>query len=58
MASRHRRESKAAYNGFSRLQEGEHHFAVPERCPNGNQAYDHTLKVYLPARTALVLKKV
>lgn len=49
---------KAAYDGFGRLQEGERHTAVPGRCPNGNQAYDHTLKLYLPARTALVLKKV
>ena len=46
------------YNGFGRLQEGEHHIAVPEKCPNGNQAYDHTLRVYLPSRCALVLKKV
>ena len=46
------------YNGFGRLQEGERHVAMPERCPNGNQAYDHTLKLYLPARTAQVLKKV
>jgi len=49
---------KALYNGFGRLPEKEQHIALPERCPNGNQAYDHTLKVYLPARTALVLKKV
>ena len=46
------------FNGFGRLQEGEKHIAVRERCPNGNQAYDHTLKVYLPARTAIVLKQV
>jgi hypothetical protein len=31
---------------------------VSGRCPNGNQAYDHTLKVYLPARCAMVLKQV
>ena len=46
------------YNGFARLTRGEHHVAVPERCPNGNQAYDHTLRVYLPARCAMVLKQV
>ena len=46
------------FNGFGRLQEGEHHVTLPERCPNGNQAYDHTLKLYLPARTAIVLKQI
>ena len=46
------------FNGFGRLSAVEHHVALPERCPNGNQAYDHTLKLYLPARTALVLKQV
>ena len=46
------------YNGFARLTRGEHHVAVPERCPNGNQAYSHTLKLYLPARCAVVLKQV
>ena len=48
---------QSVYNGFGRLQLGERHTALPEKCPNGNQAYDHTLKVYLPARTALVLKQ-
>ncbi len=46
------------FNGFGRLNEGEQHVSVPERCPNGNQAFDHTLSVYLPARTAMVLKQV
>jgi len=46
------------FDGFGRLSSVEHHVALPERCPNGNQAYDHTLKLYLPARTALVLKQV
>ena len=41
-----------------RLKEGEHHVALKEKCPNGNQAYDHTLRLYLPARTAFVLKQV
>ena len=49
---------KADYDGFGRLQEGERHTAVAGRCPNGNPAFDHTLRLYLPARTALVLKKV
>ena len=47
-----------AFNGFGRLKAGEKHTALPEKCPNGNQAYDHTLKVYLPARCAMVLKQV
>ena len=46
------------FDGYGRLQEGERHIAMDERCPNGNQRYDHTLKLYLPARTALVLKQV
>ena len=46
------------FNGFGRLKQGERHIAVAERCPNGNQAYAYTLKVYLPARCAMVLKQV
>ena len=46
------------YGGFSRLQQGERHTAMPYRNPNGNQAYDHTLSLYLPARTAIVLKRI
>jgi 1,4-alpha-glucan branching enzyme len=46
------------FNGFGRLSCGEHHITVPEKSPNGNQAYSHTLKLYLPARCAIVLKKV
>ena len=49
---------EARFDGFSRLQEGEHHIAVPGKCPNGNQAYDHTLQLYLPARCAMVLKQI
>ena len=49
---------EARFGGFSRLVVGEHHIAIPERCPNGNQAYDHTLRLYLPARCAVVLKKL
>ena len=49
---------EAVYDGFSRLKEGERHTAVPGKCPNGNQDYNHTLYLYLPARTAMVLKKV
>jgi 1,4-alpha-glucan branching enzyme len=49
---------QAAFDGFSRLKEGERHISVPGKCPNGNQGYNHTLYLYLPARTAMVLKKV
>ena len=49
---------EARFGGFSRLKEGEHHIAIPERCPNGNQYFDHTLRLYLPARCAIVLKKL
>ena len=45
------------FGGFSRLVDGEHHIAISERCPNGNQYFDHTLRLYLPARCAVVLKK-
>jgi 1,4-alpha-glucan branching enzyme len=46
------------FGGFARLKKGEKHVAMPGKCPNGNQAYNHTMKVYLPARTAMVLKQV
>ena len=46
------------FNGFARVQSGEHHFTLAEKSPNGNQRYGSTLKLYLPARSALVLKKV
>ena len=46
------------FGGFARLKEGEHHISMPGKCPNGNQGYNHTMKLYLPARTAMVLKKV
>ena len=46
------------FNGYGRLTKGEHHVAIAEKCPNGNQGFDHTLKLYLPARCAMVLKQV
>jgi len=46
------------YGGFGRLAAGETHLAVAEKCPNGNQGFDHTLYLYLPARCAVVLKKI
>ena len=46
------------FDGFSRLKTGEAHFSVSERSENGNGKYDATLYLYLPARCAVVLKKV
>ena len=48
----------AEFGGFSRLKSGEVHFALPEKSPNGNQSYNHTLYLYLPSRCAVVLKKM
>ena len=49
---------EARFNGFARVESGQHHFTVAEKSPNGNQRYDSTLYLYLPARSAIVLKKV
>ena len=46
------------FDGFSRLRTGEVHFSVPRKSENGNGKYDETLYLYLPARTAVVLKKL
>ena len=46
------------FDGFSRLKTGEVHFSVPRKSENGNGKYDETLYLYLPARTAVVLKKL
>ena len=46
------------FDGFDRVIPGEHHFSLEGKCPNGNPAFDHTLKLYLPSRCAIVLKKV
>ncbi len=46
----------AEYNGQGRLQAGEVHFSIEQKCPNGNQEFDHTLYLYLPSRCAIVLK--
>ena len=46
------------FDGFSRLKTGEVHFSVPEKNENGNGKYDSSLSLYLPARTAVVLKKL
>ena len=49
---------EARFNGFARVQSGQSHYTVAEKSPNGNQRFDSTLYLYLPARSALVLKKV
>ena len=46
------------FGGFGRLSPGERHASLPQRSPNGNQSYDHTLYLYLPSRCAIVLKKL
>ena len=46
------------FNGFGRIVSGEHHLAVSGKSPNGNPGYEDTLYLYLPARSAMVLKKL
>ena len=46
------------FNGFSRITFGERHISVHEKSQNGNQIYDETLYLYLPSRSAIVLKKI
>ena len=48
----------ADYDGFGRLSAGEVHVTLPEKSPNGNQSFDHTMYLYLPSRCAVVLKKI
>ena len=46
------------FDGFSRLKTGEVHFSVPVKSENGSGKYDDSLSLYLPSRTAIVLKKI
>lgn len=46
------------FNGFSRLSAGNVHFSSGEKSPNGNQAFDCSLRLYLPVRTAQVLLEI
>ena len=46
---------EARFDGFDRLRDGEEHFTVPEKSPNGPHIYDDTLYLYLPSRCAVVL---
>ncbi len=46
------------FGGFGRLGgRAEEHFTIGEHSPNGPDWCDSTLKIYLPARTAIVLDK-
>ena len=47
----------AAFGGFSRVNGKVDHFSIAGASPNGNGKYDHHLMLYLPSRTAMVLKK-
>ena len=46
------------FNGFSRVKSDERHLTVHVKSPNGNQDYEDTLYLYLPSRSALVMKKI
>jgi len=46
------------FGGFGRLGNGTEHIALPEKSPNGNQTFNHTLYLYLPSRCAVVLNKI
>ena len=46
---------EAIFDGFSRLRDGEEHFTVSSKSPNGPQIYDDTLYLYLPSRCGVVL---
>ena len=49
---------EARFDGFDRLRAAETHVSVPEKSPNGNQAFDDTLYLYLPGRCAMVYEKL
>ena len=46
------------FDGFSRVKTGEVHFRVPVKIENGSGKYKDSLSLYLPSRTAIVLKKI
>ena len=45
------------FDGFARIQEGETHIAIDEKMPDAHEGAESTLKLYLPSRCAVVLKK-
>ena len=46
------------FNGFARVKADERHLTLHVKSPNGNQDMEDTLYLYLPSRSALVLKKI
>lgn len=46
------------FDGFSRIKAEECHLTTADKCPNGNPAFNNTMKLYLPSRCAIVLEKV
>ena len=46
------------FDGFARVKSDERHLTLHVKSPNGNQEMEDTLYLYLPSRSALVLKKI
>ena len=46
------------FDGFGRLRVGETHISIPGKSPNGNPAFEDTLYLYLPGRSAMVYEKL
>ena len=49
---------ESEFDGFSRLKTGEVHFSMSLKSENGNGKYADSLSLYLPSRSASVLKKI
>ena len=49
---------ESEFDGFARIKTGEVHFSVPVKSENGNGKYNDSMSLYIPSRTALVLKKL
>jgi 1,4-alpha-glucan branching enzyme len=49
---------ESEFDGFSRIKTGEVHFSVHKKSENGNGKYKDSLSLYIPSRTAIVLKKL
>jgi len=45
------------FDGFGRVKNGEEHFTLHQKSPNGPRDMDDTLYLYLPSRCALVLER-
>ena len=46
------------FDGFSRVKTGDVHFTMHKKNANGSGKYKDSLSLYLPSRTAVVLKKI